>query len=369
VSERPLHPVQRRHLEELSGPLGIWQHAHGPLPDESFGYCTDDVARALEVDLLQRHSLGWERVSPSAWRSLAFLADAFDPASGSFRNFRSADGSWLDEVGSEDSQGRAVLALAHAAVQAPEVPMRQAAGSLFLRALPRVGWLTALRAVSSATLACDAALVGGLGGETERTFLRLAGRLRRAFATVDLEGDWPWPEPVLTYENALLPHALIVAGTRLADASLRRAGLVALDWLIRVQTARAGVFSPVGSGWWPRGGTRSRFDQQPIEASAMILACTAAFGATDSERYRRTAQTAYGWFLGDNDVGLPLADVATGGCCDGLSAGRVNRNQGAESTLMWLTALETMRLLRPQGRRAPARRAPAASLIAGELRL
>ena len=217
------------------------------MPDESFGYCTDDVARALHVDLLQRHVLGWERVSPSAWRSLTFLADAFDPASGSFRNFRSADGSWLDAVGSEDSQGRAALALAHAAVQAPEVPMREAAGSLFLRSLHRVGWLTALRAVSSATLACDAALAGGLGGETERTFVRLAGRLRRAFAGVDLEGDWPWPEPILTYENALLPHALIVAGSRLADAGLRRTGLLALDWLIRVQTSRAGEFSPVGN--------------------------------------------------------------------------------------------------------------------------
>jgi hypothetical protein len=367
VSDRPLHPVQRLHVEELGGPLGIWQHASGNVPDQSFGYCTDDVARALRVDLLQRRSLMWEVVRPTARRSLAFLAAAFDPASGTFRNFRSADGSWLDAVGSEDSQGRAVLALACAAVEAPEVEMREAAGSLFLGALPGIRRLTALRAISSALLACDAALAGGLMGETEHTFAQLAGRLRRAFAGVDLDGDWPWPEPILTYENALLPRALVVAGGRLADAGLRRTGLRVLDWLTRVQTTRGGSFSPVGSaGWWPRGGIRSRFDQQPIEATAMILTAAAAFAATDDERYRRTSEAAYGWFLGDNDAGIPVADVATGGCHDGLSADRVNLNLGAESTLMWLTALETIRLLRSEGvRAARARTRDATQLVAG----
>ncbi len=347
MSDRPLHPVRRVHLEELGGPLGIWQHASRTVPDRSFGYCTDDVARALTVDLLHAHELGWEAVAPDARRSLAFLRAAFDPATASFRNFRSADGAWLDAVSSEDSQGRALLALGSAVRDGPEAAVRREAGSLFEAALPMARRLTSPRAVSSAILGCDAALDAGLPGDSLRTLVGLAGRLGRAFGGLDLDGGWPWPESVLTYENALLPHALIVAGHRLADPDLRRMGLRVLDWLIRVQTSPDSSFSPVGNdGWWPRDGARSRFDQQPIEPAAMILAASAALRETHDEPYRRAAEAAYAWFLGGNDAGIPVADASTGGCHDGLSPRGVNLNQGAESTLMWLTALETMRSIR-----------------------
>ena len=331
----------------MTGPLGIWQHARGVNPDETLGVCTDDVARALTVDLLHRHTFGWEAVSRSARRSMAFLTAAFNPATGTFRNMRTAAGTWFDDEGSEDTQGRALLALGIAGRDAPEVAMRFEAHSLFKAALPAAMRLTAPRAVASAILGCDAALSGGLLGDTERTFALLTGRLRRAFAGADLDGDWPWPEDVLTYENALLPHALIVSGRRLGDARLRSVGLHVLDWLIEVQTTRRGTFTPIGNdGWWSKDGARNQFDQQPIEATALILAAAAAYDATQDAGYRRAAEAAYGWFLGDNDAGLAVADVARGGCHDGLMRDRVNANQGAESTLMWLTALETMRFLR-----------------------
>ena len=157
-----------------------------------------------------------------------------------------------------------------------------------------------------------------------------SGRLRSAFAELDLDGDWPWPEETLTYENALLPHALIVGGRRLGDARLRSVGLHVLDWLIEVQTSRRGIFTPIGSdGWWTRGRSRSQFDQQPIEATAMILAAAAAYettqdaGLSRDPRRRRTA-----WFLGDNDTGLAVADVVTGGCHDGLSEDQREREPG-----------------------------------------
>lgn len=354
MPERPLARVVRIHLGELDGPLGTWQHATGVAPNESFGYCTDDVARALVVDLLHRRSIGWEAVSAHAWRSCTFLRDAFDPAAAWFRNLRAADGVWLDELASEDCQGRALLALGIAARDAPEVPMRLEAAALLVAALPGARRLTSLRAVASAVLGCEAAIAAGIDGETDRTFAQLVGRLRRAFQSLDLDGDWPWPEPLLAYENVLLPHALIVAGGRLGEPKLTQVGLHVLDWLIRVQTARNGSFSPIGNaGWWPRRGIRSRFDQQPIEATATILAASAAFEATQDDRYRVAAEAAYGWFLGDNDVGIPVADVATGGCHDGLSARGVSRNEGAESTLMWLMALETIRRMRA-GRAAAA---------------
>ena len=334
----------------MTGPLGVWQHAAGPIPDKAFGYCTDDVARALSVDLLHRRELGWTAVRPTARRSMRFLSDAFDPALGTFRNFRAADGAWLDAVGSEDSQGRALLALGLTLAEAPDRAMAARARTLFTAALPAIDRLTALRASASALLGCNAALDAGLSGKTQGTFDALASRLRLAFAPTRLARDWPWPEPVLTYENALLPHAIIVAAVRLHDDDLLRTGLGALDWLVREQTSTGGRWSPIGSsGWWHRGGVRHRFDQQPIEATASILAAAAALRATGDDRYRRVVEAAYGWFLGDNDVGAALANPMTGGCHDGLTPRGANLNQGAESTLMWQIALEQVRRIRGSG--------------------
>lgn len=362
MPDRPLAPVTRRHLDRMTGPLGIWQHANGQDPDPAFGTCTDDVARALTVDLLHRRTLGWEAVASSAARSLDYLFDAFEPLTGMFHDFRDAAGAWLDDAGSQDCQGRAVLSLGIAAREVPEVAMRARARSLLETAMPAARRLTSPRAVASAILGCEAALDGDADGHARRTFDHLLGRLAGGFETVDLDGDWPWPEAELTYENALLPHALIAAGRRLGDADLRRRGLAVLDWLIAIQTSRRGTFTPVGNdGWWPRGRARSPWDQQPIEATAVILACSTAFEVTRDPGYRRAAEATYAWFLGDNEAGLAVADVATGGCHDGLAEDHVNLNQGAESTLMWLTAAEAIRELRTRG---SGRALPTASVAA-----
>jgi hypothetical protein len=123
-------------------------------------------------------------------------------------------------------------------------------------------------------------------------------------------------------------------------------GLHALDWLIAVQADPAGHLSPIGNRWWPRGAERARFDQQPIEVTALLLAAESARMATGEERYRGVMEQAYSWFLGENDLGLAVADPERGAGCDGLTPRGVNTNQGAESTLMWLTALEHVRVLR-----------------------
>ncbi len=357
--DHPLYPVSRLHLEALAGPLGLWQHADGAIANESFGYCTDDVARSLLVDLLHSRELGWEAVRETAWRSLRFLSEAFVPTTGRFRNFRAQDGSWLEADGSDDCQGRAMHALGVVLAEAPEVAMVVDARKLFVSALPATLRLTALRAISSALLGCGAALDGGVGGPTQSAFEEFAARLRLAFAGGTNDHDWPWPEPSLTYENALLAEALITAGARLGDAELVRTGLRAIDWLIRIQTAPAGWFAPIGStGWWSRGGARSQFDQQPIEAASTIRAAAAALAETGAEHYSRAIDRTYGWFLGDNQLGVPLADPATGSCHDGLTPGGVNLNRGAESTLMWQIGLERVRAVRAGltvGREAPAR--------------
>jgi len=343
----PLHPVRRDHLEALTDEVGIHQHAIGSAPDPAHGYCTDDVARALIVDLLHGRELGWEAVVDSAWRNMRFLVEAFDGSTGRFRNFRRVGGSWADGPGSEDSHGRAMWALGETIATAPDAAMAEAADSLLAQALPAVAALSAPRAQASALLGCDAALRVAPVGAVARAHRLLAERLHVSFRPGDAAA-WPWPEPRLTYENALPTHALIVAGTRLASRRMVDGALELLDWLIAVQTAPGGHLSPVGNGWWQRDGERSSFDQQPIEATSLLLASEAAFRATDRGRYRTAIERSYAWFLGRNDLGVDVADPVRGACHDGLTPSGVNANEGAESTLMWLIALEQVRALRGQ---------------------
>jgi hypothetical protein len=346
----PLQPVNRRHLDLLTTELGVWQHATLSSPDPAHGFCTDDVSRALSVDMLHARELGWPAVAASVRQRLTFLERAAGPTARRFRNFRSADGAWLEDEGSEDAHGRAMQSLAEVIAGSPDPAIRDVARRLYLRAVPAAHTMQCPRPISEALLACDRAIEAGVGADSDWSFGLLAGRLVDITKPSWSSDDWPWPEESLTYENALLPHALIVAGRRLGDAALIRGGCRMLDWLITVQTSRAGYFSPIGNkGWWPRGGVKSKFDQQAIEGMAMVMACETAYSVTGEARYRRGAEMAYGWFLGANDVGVPVAVPRSGACYDGLTKKGVNANQGAESTLAWLTALEHIRSLRAAG--------------------
>jgi hypothetical protein len=351
----PLYPISRRHLDALSGELGIMQHAIGAAPDPARGYCVDDVARALEVDLLHARVLGWPAVAESAWRNLRFLDAAFDPATGAFRNFRTITGEWVAGRASQDSQGRVMLAIGATIEGADHQAMREAAIVLWDLALPAAARLTAFRAQASVVLGCDAR-IGASANEPARILLaKFARGIDRKFRG-NASSDWFSPENELTYENALLARCLIVAGRRLRSPDMVGTGVQAIDWLFRVQTTTSGHLSPIGNGWWTRSGVRSRFDQQPIEATALLLAAEAALDTTGDPRFRDLMELAYAWFLGRNDLGVSVAYPARGACSDGLTPGGVNTNEGAESTLMWLVAAEHMRTHRAAtiGAAAPA---------------
>jgi hypothetical protein len=325
--------------------VGILQHAIGSRPDPAHGYCVDDVARALQVDLLHGRALGWAAVAPSARQGMHFLDDAFDATSGRFRNFRSIDGAWIGGLGSEDSYGRAMLALGETIATAPDPELVAAATTLMARALPAARGLTFARAEASVILGCAAVAESVSAGQHVATMSFLAMRLQERFRR-RASADWPWPDGNVTYENALLPRALIVAGRALDTESMVTTGLRSLDWLIDAQAAPDGHLSPIGNGWWVQGQEMSQFDQQPIEATSMLLAAEAGHAVTGDARYVAVMERSYAWFLGANDVGVSLADPARGACRDGLTPAGVNENEGAESTLMWLTALEHMRAMR-----------------------
>ena len=162
----------------------------------------------------------------------------------------------------------------------------------------------------------------------------------------DVSGsDWPWFENIVTYDNARISQALILTGRWTGRGDMLETGLKTLRWLMENQTGELGYLRPIGSnGFWKRGESPAQFDQQPIEANAMLSACLEAYGATGDAIWLREARRAFDWFLGGNDLGIPLYDAQTGGCRDGLQIDRANQNEGAESTLAFLLSLSEMRL-------------------------
>lgn len=334
-------PVWRfGHLLRMSDSTGIFQHAIHTVPWFEHGYCTDDNARALILaTLLEELGECGEEIQRLQTATAAFLQHAFLPESGRFRNFMGFDRRWIEETGSEDSHGRAIWALGTTVGRTGSQDLRAWAASLLERALPVVSDFTSPRAWAFALLGLHEyfrTLHGDLLADRRRE--ELAGKLLELFES-NAGADWPWGEDIVAYDNARLPQALILAGRFTGNDRMKHLGLEALAWLMEIQTSESGVFRPIGSnGFLRRGGQAALHDQQPLEAAASVGACIEAFNATGDPRWKQSAQCAFDWFLGGNDLRLPLYDAETGGCRDGLHESRVNRNQGAESTLSFLLA-------------------------------
>lgn len=329
------------HLRRLTDTTGLIQHARYSLPLYESGYTTDDNARALVACVWHEEWRGEPgEEGPLGERYLAFLISAFDARTQRFRNLLSYDRRWLDDGNdSEDAHGRALWALGTVIGRSSRSHWRQAAWQLWQQALPRVGqfrspraWALTLLGLREYLRAFPRHLAARRLAET------LADQLKQQFA--DCAGpDWPWFEEIVAYDNAVLPHGLLAAAAALNRQDCLQVALDSLRWLLRLQTEPHGYFAPIGSqGWYRRGQSPARFDQQPIEAQALVLACLTAEELTGESSWRMQARLVLEWFLGRNDLGLPLYDPETGGCCDGLQPGRVNRNQGAESTLAWMLA-------------------------------
>jgi len=325
------------HLIALTDDVGILQHAIHDIPNRAEGYCTDDVARALIVATLADNAdvrrLEARRLSRIY---LSFLLDAQRP-DGRFRNFMSYARDWLDELGSPDSNGRAMWALGIGTTYAPIPAWRAICRERLERAIPVVAELEHPRALAYAALGLTAARVsmGGTSSALDDALRFVAADLTARYAT-HAESDWDWFEQTMTYDNARLPEALIRIGHALGDANVLAIGLRTLRWY-EAHTVEHGVLVPVGNaGWSSRGGRRARYGQQPLEAAAVVDAGLAAFEATGDPHWRELATVAVGWFSGRNTRRVVLA--RDGGCCDGLEELGLNRNMGAESTLAYLAS-------------------------------
>lgn len=342
-----LPALNTSHLLTLTDDTGIFQHAIFTVPNSREGYTTDDNARALIVSTLLDDCpvhTGLSNYADLSRRYLSFLWLAFHPDSGRFRNFLGYDRQWLEDVGSEDSHGRALWSLGTVLGRSKDPGLRGAAGRLFEAAVPATLGFSSPRAWAFCILGLQAYLDWFPGDRViQGARNALANKLLDIYEHSRSEG-WHWFENSLSYSNARLSQALILAGWHSDNRSMMQAGMKSLKWLVSEQLREdSDVFVPIGSrGFFTQGEEKARFDQQPVEACATISACLEAQHLTGETHWFTEAYRIFGWFLGKNDLKAPLYDASTGGCRDGLHPDRVNENQGAESTLSFLMALLEM---------------------------
>jgi hypothetical protein len=321
------------HLERLSDPVGVFEHARYDVPRRSHGYCVDDVARALLVTAREPRPTDALRGLTATY--LKFLQSAVDPT-GRAHNRRDVDGVWTDEAAVGDWWGRAVWSTGLVSIQAPDRSTRGAAGAVFHRAAQRDP--IALHTGAFAALGAAAVLLAAPSNAAARRIVEVFAAMLPSHAVP----RWPWPEERLRYGNGSVAEAVIATGRALHDRATVERGLTMLAFLLETET-RSGHLSVTGTGGRGPADREPQFDQQPIEVAAIADACAAAFAATGDPEWIEGVRMAWAWFEGDNDSGVPMIDLETGAGFDGLEPSGRNLNRGAESTL---AALSTWQLAR-----------------------
>lgn len=316
------------HLRSLTSERGLWEHALYSSPRIEHGFCTDDNARALVVAAREQ----FEEVTDLAGIYMRFVLAARKP-DGTFHNRRNSTGSWVDGTGSDDSQGRAWWGLGAIARQAPEQWMQRDALEEFESCATFQS--QHVRANSYAALGAAAVVARNAVCQPALELLDRTTTLIRTAARSAI----PWPEARLTYDNARIPEALIAAGVALGDGRRTALGIRLLEWLT-LNESRVNHFSFTPVGGRTPGDSKPGFDQQPLEAWAMADACHRAWAVTGEPAWQRRALQAGRWLLGKNDRDAVLYDIDTGATFDGLMSSGVNENQGAESTLAGIGALQ-----------------------------
>jgi hypothetical protein len=319
------------HLLRMSDRRGTFEHALCTDPRPDHGYCTDDMARVLVVTTREPDTEGL--VNGLAGLAVRFLNEA-QSYSGRCRNRMDNTGRWIDEPSTGDHWGRCIWGLGTAAAHS-DVSL---VGRLAIIQLERAAQerSTSPRAMAFAALGAAELLAVKPEHDVAR---KLMTDYVASLAAPNEDKAWPWPEPRLTYANAVLAEAMIAAGTALDNSTLRQRGLDLLGWLVEFETAD-GHLSPTPVGGRGADDARPGFDQQPIEVATLADACARAAVVDAGAIWPDTVRAAAAWFMGDNDAGQLMWDPETGGGYDGLHADGVNGNQGAESTLAVISTLQ-----------------------------
>ncbi|MBL7154832.1 MAG: glycosyltransferase family 4 protein [Phycisphaerae bacterium] len=325
------------HLKRLTDDTGLYQHAKFTIPNREYGYCTDDNARAV-IAMVEYYA---QRPGPEALqlfeRYLSFVMHSQNK-DGSIRNFMAFDRRWLENEPAHDAFGRVLWALGAVMAKPPSSAYLSIVKDYFDRSVGLVQRQHP-RGMAYSILGMSDYLKQFPGASDIKRQLEMAADGLVGQYEENSLPDWQWFEDALTYDSAVLCHALFVAGVTLENERYLAVAKNTCDFLLEDSFSEE-HFSFVGcNGWYERGQSRASFDQQPIEAASTVMMLRAAYDATEDNRFLRLQRKAFDWFLGANDLGLSLYDFRTKGCNDALMRGGVNINQGAESTLSFLLSL------------------------------
>jgi glycosyltransferase involved in cell wall biosynthesis len=325
------------HVKRLTDNNGIVQHAKYGIPNLKEGYCLDDNARALLMITMAYRQLKIPEALDLLPVYLSFV-HYMQTDGGHFRNFLHFNRSYLDEIGTEDSFGRNMWALGYLIRYAPNNSYREFAGELFSKSFAAFNELTSIRGYANTVIGICHYLTHFQADEGMiKTLIELTNKLMAAL-NKESDENWYWFEDTMTYDNGILPLALLHSYEITGNTAVKEAALKALNFLAE-KTFHKNYLTPVGNdGWFKKGGEMPLFDQQAIEVMAMVLLFEQAYQVTKDSAYIQLMCTSFMWFLGENELHIPLYDHETHGCCDGLQYNGINRNQGAESTLAYLIA-------------------------------
>lgn len=320
------------HIFRMTDSTGMLQHAKYGVPDPTHGYTADDNARALIMAAMLFEAANNNRYLDLAFRYLGFLLYARNGAW--FRNYMDYDRHFKEDRGSQDCFGRCIWALGFTASrQRLPVGIRQAAEFLLQQTIAGCDELTASRSQAYALIG----LHHWNDGQSRDLLLKLASDLSSTYRYTSGK-DWKWFDERLTYCNAVMPWAMLSAYEATQEKRYQDIGFESLDFLLSV-TFKNNLFQPVGcNGWFLKGQTAARFDEQPVEACETLLACLKAYDLSGKDIYRNRARQCLEWYTGQNSQGISLIDPDTGGCMDGLTPHGPNRNEGAESLVSWMIA-------------------------------
>jgi hypothetical protein len=325
------------HLKKLTDDTGLYQHAKFMIPNREFGYCTDDNARAV-IAMTKYYT---QYSEPQALKLLdiylSFLMHSQDN-NGLVRNFMNFDRTWMENEPLNDAFGRLLWALGTVMANPPTPAYLSIAKDCFDQSVEHVQKQLPRGMAYSILGMCDYLKQFPGASDIKRQLELTADGLVTQYDENNYP-DWKWFEDALTYDNAVLPHALFVAGLALGNKKYLEIAKKTCEFLLE-NTFNGEFFSFIGcKGWYERGGKKATFDQQPIEAASTVMMLRAAYDATQNEKFLKLERKAFDWFLGQNELHIPLYDFRTKGCNDGLLRDGVNTNQGAESTLSFMLSL------------------------------
>ncbi|MHC4290630.1 MAG: glycosyltransferase family 4 protein [Planctomycetota bacterium] len=325
------------HLRNMTDDTGLIQHAKFMLPDRNHGYCTDDNTRAV-IAMVKYHT---QYADPEALRLfntyLSFICHA-QRKDGTFHNFMRYDRQWIEPEPAHDSLGRALWAFGSVIEHPPLPEMVPIIKDFFDKSSPNIPQLSP-RGKAYAIFGMRSYLSQFPGASDVKRHIHTAAEHLVHLFEKNSNEEWVWFENILSYDNAVMPHALFGAYVTTGNETYLEIATKTCEFLLET-TFTGEHFSFVGcNGWYPKGGRKAQFDQQALEAVSTAMMLRGAYEATDNPNYLKMQKKAFDWFLGDNDLSIPVYDFRTKGCGDGLEKNSVNLNQGAESMISFLLAL------------------------------